>query len=137
MKQVTSLFVVTGALALAACASQGGPPAPKPIARDPVAAPATTSANQATTAANTSSDSPKIPYGYQKKIRNGEEVYCRNDYNTGTRVQRSETCLSAAELQREGQDTQDFLQDMQRRGGTTTTTTTPGQGGMLGAGAGR
>ena len=72
-----------------------------------------------------------IPYGYQHIVLpDGEERYCRNDVDTGSRVARTKVCLTAAQLKASQDNSQDFMNSVQGHGAAATATGTPGAGGM-------
>lgn len=82
MRRVTRLLILTGVFStLAACASQG---------------PATSTSVAAT---STSSSGHVIPTGYSREVINGSEMFCRDDTNTGSRVQRTKVCVTWEQLQ--------------------------------------
>lgn len=93
MRLSTRLFVLMGVATLAACASQGPPSSGAPA--------------QASTA---SAGAHAIPDGYQREVVNGEERYCRNDFDTGSRVQRTKVCLTWEQLQAQERSTMQFSQ---------------------------
>lgn len=125
MKWVTNLIILAGASALAACASQA--PAPSSAAAaSPVTAAATTSAVAQT-------GKFKIPYGYKRVTMNGEDRYCRYDAVTGSRTEKVEVCLTLAELENQQNNTQQFMDQIQRTGGILPNGAgTPGSGGAMG-----
>lgn len=88
MRGVTRFLILAGALMLAACASQ----APGPST--------TTGGSQHAAAAGSATASGHvIPSGYRREVVNGEERFCRDDLDTGSRVQRTKVCLTWEELQ--------------------------------------
>jgi hypothetical protein len=82
MRAATRFLILTGVSMLAACASQ---------------APATSGGSQSAT----STSSHAIPSGYQREVVNGSEMYCRDDTDLGSRVQRTKVCLTWEQLQAE------------------------------------
>lgn len=84
MNRVTGFLILTGVSMLAACASQP---------------PASTGSATSTASAATSTGAPVIPYGYSREIVDGSEMYCRDDLDTGSRVQRTKVCLTWDQLQ--------------------------------------
>jgi predicted transglutaminase-like cysteine proteinase len=71
MKQVNRFFILASAAALVACATA---PAPAP-------------------------GTPAAPAGYYTKLVAGQQMFCRNDLITGSRVEREgEKCYTADEL---------------------------------------
>ena len=83
MKRVTRFLILTGVSMLAACASQP---------------PASTGNGTPQASAATSTEHP-IPDGYQREVVNGSEMYCRDDFETGSRVQRAKVCMTWEQLQ--------------------------------------
>lgn len=106
MDAIRTSFILGATLLLVACATPA--PAPAPVAQ--VAVPATLDAT--TTAAGL-----KIPEGYVKGTVNGEVRYCRNDMNTGSRVQRTQVCLTELQLKEMQENSENFLNDVQGRYG--------------------
>lgn len=118
MSHVRSFLVFVGTAALVACAT----PAPTPA---PVAA-HTLPANPA---AATPSGPFKTPFGYEKVVGDdGVERYCRNDLDTNSRVKRTRVCMTEAQLKASQDNSQSFMDDIQRHGGAATATGTPGAG---------
>ncbi|HEY6454415.1 MAG TPA: hypothetical protein VIY90_03935 [Steroidobacteraceae bacterium] len=115
MRQVNSFFILAGAAALVACATQA--PAPAPASHELALVPAT-----AHPGLNT--------YGYQRKVIEGRgEMFCRNDLVTGSRTEHEgEKCYTADELQRIQQNSQQFIDAVQGHGSMATATGTPGAG---------
>ena len=89
MRRLTRLFTLIGVSTLAACASQG------PASTGRPASVASASAHSA-------------PDGYHREVVNGEERYCRNDFDTGSRVQRTKVCLTWEQMQAEERATMQF-----------------------------
>jgi hypothetical protein len=124
MKQMTSLVILAGAAVLVACATQG--PAPSTGNASNGNAPVSTAPVLAT---NTSGSSApmKVPFGYERVVQSdGTEVYCRNDLDTSSRVARTRICLTAAQLQAQQQNSQDFINNVQQHAGASTINNTPG-----------
>ncbi len=120
MRVVNGLVILASAAVLAACATAGSEP--PTVRAEPVKAEAPTPTEKVT-----------IPYGYQKVVlADGEERYCRNDTDTGSRVARTKVCLSAAQLKASQDNTQDFINGVQRNGAAASATGTPGAGGAMG-----
>jgi hypothetical protein len=117
MRHINRFVILGGAAALAACATQAPAPATVPALPVTAAVPAPT-------------EKVTIPYGYQKVVMNGEERYCRNDVDTGSRVARTKVCLTAAQLKASQDNSQDFMNNVQGHGVAATATGTPGAGGM-------
>ena len=106
MRPITRMVIFMGALALAACASQG-PATSTGAGASQQGSPATASA-----ATNTGS----TPAGYRRKVVDGQELFCRNDTDTGSRVSRTEVCLTKQQLQDQQQANQQQLQNLQGEG---------------------
>ena len=94
-----SLVIVT--VLLAACAAK---PPPMPVTQVP-AAPADWTAEQLLAAQRA---------GYSLVTRNGEQVLCRQDPQTGSRLQRNTICMTTKEWQRTRGTSRDTLQDLTR-----------------------
>ena len=117
VRQVNHFVILLGAATLAACATQA--PAPATIAADPATA----------SVLPTPTEKVTIPYGYQHIVLpDGEERYCRNDVDTGSRVARTKVCLTAAQLKASQDNSQDFMNSVQGRAAVATATGTPGAG---------
>jgi invasion protein IalB len=103
MNYMMRILILTGALALAACASQG---------------PATSAGASADRqgSSTTSSGSKGAPSGYYRKVIDGQEVFCQRDPDLGSRVQRSEKCLTRDQLDEEQRNSHNVMQDIQRSG---------------------
>jgi hypothetical protein len=113
MRQINRFVILAGAATLVGCATQG----PPTVRTEPV-----------TQLAPTPTEKVTIPYGYQKITLNGEDRYCRNDLDTGSRVARTKVCLTAEELKHSQDNSQDFINGVQGHGGIATATGTPGMG---------
>lgn len=57
-----------------------------------------------------------IDNGYQIKNQNGQELYCREDAKTGTRIKSTLTCLTLPELKQMHDRFEQDLADMRRKG---------------------
>lgn len=90
MRRVTGFLILTGVSTLAACASQV-----------PATSPGGGAGKSATASASTATSTHKTPYGYQREVINGEERFCRDDPDTGSRLERTQVCLTWEELQAE------------------------------------
>lgn len=93
MKNFSNCFLVAGAALLAACAT----PAP---------APAPTAPQNATA---TSDENFKVPVGFFKAKVKGEDKYCRTDVDTGSRITRTTTCYTLAQLKAEQTNDQNSI----------------------------
>ena len=87
MNLIARIIIAMGALAIAACATQS--PA----------------SQQGSSAA--SSESSGVPKGYSHRVVDGQELYCRNDVDTGSRVSRSEVCLTREQIDEQEQANRD------------------------------
>ena len=87
MRLVTGVLILTSVLTIAGCASPG-----------PAASSGAGSARNAA-AAGSATSAHVIPSGYHREVVNGEERFCRDDLDTGSRVQRTKVCLTWDELQ--------------------------------------
>ena len=118
MRHVKSFLVLAGAAALVGCAAQA--PAPEPVATHTVVANPSAAASAAAF---------KTPFGYEKVVGDdGVERYCRNDLDTNSRVKRTRVCMTEAQLKASQDNSQSFMDDIQRHGGAATATGTPGAG---------
>ena len=118
MRQINQFIMLAGAAMLVGCATQA--PAPATVAALPEKASGTVPAP---------TEKVTIPYGYQHIVLpDGEERYCRNDVDTGSRVARTKVCLTAAQLKASQDNSQDFMNSVQGRAAVATATGTPGAG---------
>lgn len=117
MKRLISLTVVTGALAVAACASQVPRSSSGPDASHDVAA-----STAQKKAATPQKDKLGVPYGYRRVVMNGLERFCRTDTVTGSRTQKEEVCLTREELQAQQDSSRDFMNNLSRQSGEYTGT---------------
>jgi hypothetical protein len=102
MKRTWRVVVIVGPLAFAACASQ---------------APATSTGGGASQQPSpTAAARSKAPSGYYRKVVDGQEVFCRNDVDLGSHVQRSEKCLTQEQLEEQQRNSHNVMQDIQRSG---------------------
>jgi hypothetical protein len=115
MKAVNYWFILAGTAMLGACATQ----APEP---------ATIPAHPVTASAATPAEKIKLPEGYVKVMVNGEERYCRNDTETGSRLAHSTVCLTAAQLKASQDSSQEMMNQMQNHNGVGATMTGGPQG---------
>jgi hypothetical protein len=105
MSRLKNCFMLAGTALLGACAT----PAP---------APATLPAHPVTASVTTATEQGKVPEGYTKVFVNGEERYCRDDVDTGSRVRRVRVCYTAAQLKAYQDDTANsFMNQLQNRNG--------------------
>ena len=87
MRWVTGFLILAGAFTLAACASQGPEPS------------TATGGSRHAAAGSATASGHVVPSGYHREVVNGEERFCRDDLDTGSRVQRTKVCLTWEELQ--------------------------------------
>lgn len=130
MKRVTNLIILTGASALAACASQA--PAPPKVAATPPVIAASPVTAAATTSAASSTGNFKIPSGYKRVTINGQDEYCRYETYTGSRTEKSRVCMTLAQLEAEQSSAQQFLNQIDRTSATippNQISSSPGPGG--------
>jgi len=90
MRRVARFLILTGVSTLAACASQA------PVTSSGAGGAQT--AKAIPTAATSTTVHPGAD-GYRREVVNGYEMFCRNDTDTGSRVQRTKVCLTWDELQ--------------------------------------
>jgi hypothetical protein len=111
-------FLVPAAAALVGCATPAE--APRAVAAHTVPAnPAAASATKTFHA----------PFGYEKvSLSDGSVRYCRNDLDTDSRVKRTRVCMTQEQLTASQDNSQDFIDDVQRHGVGATSTGTPANG---------
>ncbi|HEV2703559.1 MAG TPA: hypothetical protein VGV09_18180 [Steroidobacteraceae bacterium] len=114
MRELKICFILAGTALLVACTTEA--PAPPTVPSHP------------TTVVIAPTENVKLPDGYFKATVNGEERYCRNDLDTGTRVARTKVCLTAAQLKAIQDGSQDFMNQVQNHMGIGATTTGAPQG---------
>jgi hypothetical protein len=120
MRQVNRFFVLASAAALVACATQAPAPAP---------APAPASHQLALVPAMAVAHPGLNTYGYQRKVVDGEDMFCKNDLVLGSRVQHEgEKCYTADQLKQIQEATQQYIDSVQGHGTMSTSTGTPGAG---------
>jgi len=103
MKRVTRTILLAGALLLVACTTQG-PAAPAAAGATPPSAPAA------------AESAKNVPRGYERKLVDGQEVFCQSDPDLGSRVKRTEKCLTREQLEEAQSNSQRVMQDLQRSG---------------------
>jgi hypothetical protein len=104
MRQITTCVILMGAAALVACASQTPTPAPK-------AATATTHATAPATAlVAQQGQKPASFSGYRRVVKNGQELFCRNEIVTGSNI-KQQTCLTRAQIEAQQNNSQQYLQN--------------------------
>jgi hypothetical protein len=94
-------IMLASALVIAGCASQPGATAPAPVT--------VTDHPQQTAAAGDLDEkwlARAIKRGYKVVNTNGEILYCRSDFATGSRIQTTTVCLTARQLDEKDQRTQ-------------------------------
>jgi hypothetical protein len=124
MKTLMRLVMLGGAAALCGCAS--APPAsPQPVAAN--VAPSV-QINPAAAAGDAAQQKASIPYGYKRTVVNGTEIFCRNDLITGSRTERHQVCYTKKQLEDMQNNTQDYINSVQRSGGEAIKTCTAGPG---------
>jgi hypothetical protein len=124
MRKIKHCFSFAGAALLVACATQAPVPTPTPTQPQP----------QTQTQARTSSAKFQVPIGYQKAMVKGQEVYCRTDVDTGSRISRTTTCYTMAQLQSQSADIQNSISN--QISNSNQFGTAMGAGGPTGAGGG-
>ncbi|HTV53114.1 MAG TPA: hypothetical protein VME21_18110 [Steroidobacteraceae bacterium] len=107
MKQFKGLLVLLVACALVPCGAQ----------------------TPARSSSSSSSSSAKFetPDGYKRVVMNGTERFCRTESTTGSRVQNRRVCLTRQQLEDRQNNSQDFIQGVQRNGTDHVVATTPGR----------
>jgi uncharacterized lipoprotein YbaY len=118
MRHVNRFFILAGAAALVACATEAPAPAPAPDTHSLALVKPTADAH------------PGLKTGgYQRKVVDGQEMYCKNDLMLGSRVQREgEKCYTADQLQQIQEATAQYIDSVQGHGTMATSTGTPGAG---------
>jgi hypothetical protein len=116
MRQVHGFFILASAAALVACATQAPAPAP--------------ATHQLALVQSVSVAHPGLnAYGYQRKVVDGEDMFCKNDLVLGSRVEHEgEKCYTAEQLQAIQENTQKYIDSVQGHGTMATSTGTPGAG---------
>jgi hypothetical protein len=118
MRHVNRFFILASAAALVACATEAPAPAPTPTGHDLALVKSTEVAHPGL---NTG--------GYQRKVIEGQEMFCRNDLVTGSRVEHEgEKCYTADQLQEIQENTAKYIDAVQGHGTMSTSTGTPGAG---------
>jgi hypothetical protein len=117
VRHIISFLVLAAAAALVACATPAPAPTPAPVATHAVPANPSAAASPGTFHA---------PFGYEKvMVSDGTVIYCRNDLDTDSRVKRTRVCLTEAQLTASRDNSQNFIDDVQRHGVGATSTGTP------------
>lgn len=98
----------TAAAAISAAHAEPPTPVPSAVAASAEAAEEKPQAEQA-------EKEFQPPSGYEKRMRRGQEVYCRQIVPAGSRIKRSE-CFSEAELAAIEEAQRAFREDMRRKG---------------------
>ena len=91
-----AMFLVTAALVIAGCAGQ--PAATPPPATRYLTATGETQPTMAEGEIDAKRLAEAKKHGYTLVNTNGEVLYCRTDFKTGSHVERNTTCLTSAEL---------------------------------------
>jgi hypothetical protein len=105
MRAVKTCFILAGTTMLVACATQA--PAPQTVPALPV-----------TAALPAPTEKPQVPSGYEiVMFKDGEERYCRNDVDTGSRVGHTRVCLTAAQLKAVQENSENYMNDVTGRYG--------------------
>jgi hypothetical protein len=117
VRQLNRFVILAGAAMIVGCATEAPAPAPATLPALPV-----------TASAATPTEKIRIPSGYTKVTANGEDRYCRDDVDTGSRVQHTRVCLTKAQLEASQNGTQDILNTLQNRNGIGATSTGAPQG---------
>jgi hypothetical protein len=127
MTQAPALLILAGAVALVACASQG-PKTPAPTTPSPPAS----HVEALTTDSAKVQDKFAVPYGYRRVVASdGQQRFCRTDFHTGSLAQKTTVRLTRHQLQALQDDSQTFIQNVQRAGGESTKTFMPGAAGTM------
>jgi hypothetical protein len=116
MRGVNAFFILASAAALVACATEA--PAPAPTSHELALV---KPADLAHPGVNTS--------GYQRKLVDGQDMFCKNDLVLGSRVQHEgEKCYTAEQLKQIQEATAQYIDAVQGQGTMATSTGTPGAG---------
>jgi len=122
VRHIISFLVFAGAAVLGACATQAPTPTPTPL-------PVATHTVPANPAAAASAATFHAPFGYVKVLlSDGTVRYCRNDLDTDSRVKRTRVCMTEAQLTASQDNSQNFMDDVQRHGVGAGSTGTPANG---------
>ncbi len=63
--------------------------------------------------------------GYRRVVRNGRELYCREDVVLGSKISRGEVCRTSAELENAQRNTDDFMRGVRSTAGESAPPTGP------------
>jgi hypothetical protein len=100
----TWIVLATGWV-LAGCAGTGP--------QDPSATSAAGAKAQPVPMATANSGGTRLPKGFRRMTKDGQDYVCRRETAPGSRTEIVETCLTAAEFEERTAKGQDFLQGMQ------------------------
>jgi uncharacterized lipoprotein YbaY len=118
MRRVNSFFILASAAALVACATEAPAPAPAPDGHSLALVKPTDDAHPGLKTA-----------GYQRKMVDGQEMFCKNDLILGSRVEREgEKCYTPDQLRQIQEATAQYIDSVQGHGTMATSTGTPGAG---------
>lgn len=115
------------ALLLAACGATPTQPPPASLAKTPVpasTAPASSTAGEDANPAMTAQKASATA-GYRRVVRNGRELYCREDVVLGSKISRGEVCRTSAELENAQRNTDDFMRGVRSTAGESAPPTGP------------
>jgi tetratricopeptide (TPR) repeat protein len=110
----------TGTRHAAAIATEIEYAAPRSTSEEPGVAFATPRAASGRTSTSASASPPLQEVtieGYRRIVVNGEERYCQTESTLGSHIEKSTVCLTEHQLEREREDSQYFIRQIQRSGG--------------------
>jgi hypothetical protein len=82
----------------------------------PASTPATTAKSEVPEVRVVASLKDRLPTsGYRRIVFEGQEYFCRNDLATGSHVERSPSCLTAAQWQKQQLRAQEWMDDVEHR----------------------
>ena len=116
MRKLNGLFAGALVVVLAGCA--GIPPAKETTAAAPAAAVTKQANANGATETRVKLDASNIAEaqaaGYKIITRNGEKLYCRKDFVTGSHLSTKTTCLTEAERQKEYEAARTAMDEMRK-----------------------
>jgi hypothetical protein len=103
------ITILVGALIMGGCAGQPSTPEAPPTRYVSASGQAQPTASEGDLNAKRIADAKR--QGYTLTNTNGEELFCRSDFKTGSHVERNTTCLTASELDALHDQTRQALQN--------------------------
>jgi hypothetical protein len=106
------ITIWVGALIMSGCAGQPSTPEAPPTRYVSASGQAQPTASEGDLNAKRIAEAKK--QGYTLTNTNGEALFCRSDFKTGSHVERNTTCLTAAELDSLHDETRQSLRNYER-----------------------